>query len=374
MRRALPFLALPVLLVASVAIAGPTGKPAPGAGAKPTGSTAPTASASAAPASSAKTNAAPAGSASANAAPASSATPSTEAPIAAEIDATARQLFVDGVAAFERQEYAKAYASLLAAWNVKKHWQIAASLGAAAREVGKPVEAATYFAYYERESPADRKEKAKALLAEVAAKVGTVIVTLDPPDAVLLVDGSATEVKSGEALYLEPGKAHALAAKKGEDAASTEVTLDAGQRKQVELIVKKGGAAERSPVPAYVLGGVGLAGLIAGGVLIGVAVDTASTVQSEAPRDGNGNLLCRKTPAPGTTTNPACDALRSKAATGSTAGNAGIGLLVGGGVVLAGAAAYLLWPSRHQPQSGMQWKMIPVVGADSAGAVWMGTF
>lgn len=256
MRPLLLFGSIGALFFAGSAWAGPSGKTPPA------------------------TTAATSATATATATPTGTATAAgSSAPIAAEIDATARQLFVDGVAAFERQEYAKAYASLLAAWNVKKHWQIAATLGAAAMQVGKPVEAAGYFTYYGRESPADRKEKAKALLADAAAKVGTVVLTVEPADAVVTVDGVASEVKSGEMVYVEAGTHHTLIAKKGTETAEAEVTLDAGQRKSIDLRIGKSG--ERSMVLPGIAFGVGGAGLVLGAVTGGLALAKTGELQSK---------------------------------------------------------------------------------------------
>lgn len=340
-----------VLLVATPAFAGDNhGKPAPTTPVKASAS----GSASAAPAP----------------APAASAAGSAGS-LAEEVDSAARQLFIDGVAAFDRQEYAKAYALLLAAWKVKSHWQIAASLGATELQVGKPVDAASHLALYARESPPDRKEKAKKLLAEAMAKVGTLVVTVDPPDAEIFIDGVATGTKSGEGVYVEPDKRHQVVARKGADSAEVEIAAVAGKTNEVGLVIVRGTA--RSKVPTLVMGGVGVASLIAGAVLLGVAESNGADLRANAPRDKDGALLCWKTPAAGSATKAECDAWRSKASESSALGNASIGLFVLAGAAAAGAAAWSLWPSTP-PAAARTWRVVPVVGSDGGGALITGKF
>ncbi len=134
-------------------------------------------------------------------------------------------------------------------------------------------------------------------------------------------------------------------------------------------------AAPRSWAPAYVMGGLNLASLITGGLLIGIAESEHARLVTNAPRGADGTLMCSKAPAPGTAT-AACDAWRSKTAAVTTEANAAVGLFVAGGVALAGAAAYWFWPTRSQGGTAQNrsWTVMPLVGIGSGGAMWTGNF
>lgn len=128
----------------------------------------------------------------------------------------------------------------------------------------------------------------------------------------------------------------------------------------------------RSRIPAFVLGGVGVAGLIAGGALVGVAVSKGGELRDASPKGTDGLPLCGRTPATGE--DPACAGLRSDAASSATLGNVGIGVLAGGGVLIAGAVVYLLLPGNKPAPASSSSKVVPVVGSGGGGLVWTGSF
>jgi hypothetical protein len=134
--------------------------------------------------------------------------------------------------------------------------------------------------------------------------------------------------------------------------------------------------AARSKVPAYVMGGLGVASLITGGVLLGLAEGSRAQLLADAPRGTDGKLLCWKTAAQGSATQPECDAWRSKTTTTNAEGNAAIGLFVTGGVALAGAAAYWFWAARPQVGTArsLSWTVLPIAGIGSGGAILTGNF
>ncbi len=318
---------------------------------------------------------APSSSASAGAAPTSSASATASAAgpaqAASEIDTAARQLFLDAITAYESGDNAKAYELLLAAWKVKQHWQIAASLGAVEMAVGKPVDAANHFAYYLREAPADRREKATKLLGEAVAKVGTITVTSEPSDVEIVVDGVASAAKSGEPFYVTADDRHVVTVRRGEQSTDLELIVGAGKTHEAKVVLEEQKA--RSHVPSFVLGGVGLAAVITGAVLTGVAQSNGADLQTNAPRRSDGQLLCRKAPTPASAATPTCDAWRAKAAEAATMGNVGIGMFAVAGVAVAGALVWELLPSRSKAASATI-QVIPVASVDGAGALVRGRF
>lgn len=307
--------------------------------------------------------------------PPAPATATAQAPapadIAADVDVAAHSLIVKGLADVEAGDSPSAFDHFSAAWLLQQHWQIAEHLGAVEKVLGKTVEAANHLAFAERRAPADRKERAGKLLAEVASQVGKIVVTTDPEDAEILVDGTPTGMKSGDAIYVAADVHHKVAARKGSDANEVDVLGAAGRSTEVRLMVSA--PAPRSRVPAFVIGGFGAAAAIAGGVLVGVAESNGADLRANAPRGSEGELLCRKAPTPGSATNPACDAWRSKAAESSTMGNVGLGLFIVAGAAAAGTAAWLLWPESSKT-SAARLQVVPAFGPDGGGAVFTGRF
>lgn len=129
--------------------------------------------------------------------------------------------------------------------------------------------------------------------------------------------------------------------------------------------------AARSNLPAYVVGAAGAAALIVGGALVGVASAKLSDNATIAPKDASGKPVCGKTPSAGE--DLACATLRDNAEFALGPGNAGIGILVGGGVLIAASALWLLIPSKKAPDPRTS-RVIPIVGNDGGGLVLTGSF
>ncbi|MEZ4299543.1 MAG: hypothetical protein R3B70_31635 [Polyangiaceae bacterium] len=117
-------------------------------------------------------------------------------------------------------------------------------------------------------------------------------------------------------------------------------------------------------------GAVGLASMVTGAVLVGLASGVPGAIEAELPRDAQDRSACANAPQP---REPAeCADLRSRAEAGSLMGNAGIGLLVAGGLLAGGAAAYLLIP--RKPATNVSLRVLPSAGPTGGGAVLSGTF
>ncbi|MBK8256482.1 MAG: hypothetical protein IPK82_27915 [Polyangiaceae bacterium] len=326
------------------------------------------------PAASGGAKAAPAASAS-GAASASPASPSFDGPVPteprADLDGAARSLFQEGIAAYEKGDYARAYAQLLAAWSIKKHWQVAGALGAAALGAGKPVEAARALLVCSQAAPADEKEKAVTLLRQAEAKVARLEIQPDPMSAEVKVDGETVNEKVGSAwvAYVEPGVSHRVEATFGGKMAWQPVTPEKGKTEQVILLLQ---ATVEGPskVPVFVLGGVGVAGLIAGGVMLGVGIGLRNQAAEESPKQTDGSLRCYSDPG---ATLPECDAYRAKLREANLFGQTGIGFLVGGGLVTAGASAYAAWAFTRSPKATAI-QLVPAVGPAGGGLLVIGRF
>ena len=343
---------VPLLLCgAAPALAGPPAKTPPGK------TETPAASASAAATTS-------------PAAPAGATSSPTAAQPASDLDPSVRSSYLDAMAASAKGDHAKAAELLGAAWKSKPHWQIAASLGAEEMALDKPADAAGHFAYAQRNAPADQQDKLGKLLAEATAKCGTIVVSADPSDVVIFLDGAQLDVKSGEPFYVTPDEHHKVTVRRGAQSEEMDFVLQAGKRHEAKVVVLD---APRSRAPVFVLGGVALASAITGAVLTGIAQSNGADLLANAPKGTDGQPLCRKTPAPSGANTAECDAWRAKARDAATMGNVGIGMFALAGAAAVGAAAWALWPSPTKTNSAAV-QVMPVAGVDGVGALVRGRF
>ncbi len=136
-----------------------------------------------------------------------------------------------------------------------------------------------------------------------------------------------------------------------------------------------------------VAGGIGIASLVVGLALVGVASGIQSGVESSTPKDASGNSTCSSTVAGdgGAAENIAkCADLRNQASLGSALGSAGVAMAIGGGLLTGAAAAYWLLSSpapaaapgprsaRKAPQPTL--RVAPAVGMTFGGLVIVGSF
>jgi hypothetical protein len=128
----------------------------------------------------------------------------------------------------------------------------------------------------------------------------------------------------------------------------------------------------RSKLPGFVLGGVGVAALIAGGALLGIAAGQGSDIRNKLPKKSDGSSACYRSPTGGE--DPACADLRATAQSASVMGNAGIGVLIAGGLFAGAGVIYLLLPNPEASGSKKSSKVVPVVSHEGGGLLWTGSF
>src|SRR5277367_5778545 len=134
------------------------------------------------------------------------AAPPTSTPETEAMTEKARQLYDEGLAAFKKGKVAEAHASYLAAWSLNKHWQIAANLADTEIELSKFREAAEHATYYLANAPANRTERAEALLKRALVRVAVLTITVEPAGAEVLVDDAlAGTAPLPQPVFLDPG-------------------------------------------------------------------------------------------------------------------------------------------------------------------------
>jgi tetratricopeptide (TPR) repeat protein len=272
---------------------------------------------------------------------------------------------------YDQKKLAEAESLYLEAWKLKKTYDIACNVGALELDLGKPREAAEYFAFALREFPAGGKAAAREQLSVrlglARAQVGALHVRVNVAGARVAVgDREIGKAPVDDEVFVSPGTVTVSASAPGYEQAIQTVQVAKGGSADVALTLKE---PQRSLVPAYVMGGVGAAALIGGGVLIGLAQSKKSTAQTLATQT---NHAC---PVSTASQQGACKDLESAATSGDTFGNAGIGLLATAGVAAAGVATYLLWPRSHaEAVSGRRLRVLPVAGPSGGGVTMVGAF
>jgi hypothetical protein len=199
--------------------------------------------------------------------------------------------------------------------------------------------AAAYKATSRPEWEAKARDRA-SVLAPTLSKLRIVVAPGAPSDLAITRDGVAVVASElGTAIPVDPGT-HVIEAKaSGRPAFRASSVIAAGQSKQVDVVLGSAAAAPASataPVPsapshtvAYVVGGVGIAGLAFGAVAGLVALNKNASSTDVCPNDG----ACAD-----------AGARSDSRAAGSWATVSTIGFIAGGALLAAGAVLYVVAP------------------------------
>ncbi len=303
----------------------------------------------------------------------------TDAPVAkATGDAMtdkARQLYEEGLSAYKKEQWAESRAALLAAWSLNKHWQIAGLLADCEEQIGRHRDAAEHAAYYLKNSPADRRERASKLLSIAKSKIAMLTLQATPAGAEILIDGvSVGRAPLTEPIFVEPGVHNVVARIVGRPDAARALTLNAGSEERVSLTVGEAAVPPpiepRSMVPVVVLGGIAAFGLATG---VGLYV-AGNGKQSTSKSLHAGIVDAHRSCVPGASNYDArCAEVDDVSASADTLHRAGFGLLVGGGATVVGSAIYLLWPG-SKPTRGASVRVLPVATTTGGGLFATGSF
>lgn len=293
----------------------------------------------------------------------------------------ARELHLKGAGLYEHGDYARAEAAFLAAWALKQHFQIAGNLGACQMKLGKYRDAAEHLRYFLREQPKtgnqDERKRTQALFDEARAKVATLGILVNVPSAVVSIDGHVIGTSPlKEPVFVEPGKRVVTVARNGYKDSRQEAVLTAGSTTElVSTLVSSElppiASKPRSIAPAIVLGGIAVAGLVAGTGVFVAGNGQRTTAEELNKSIIDGHRGCR---ANAPNFDARCTDLASASSSADTLHRVGLGLLVGGGAAALGAAAYLLWPSAKPTTSDATLRILPVGTATGGGLLATGTF
>lgn len=300
--------------------------------------------------------------------------PTESAAEANALTAKAAALYDEGVVAYKNGQWAPARASFLAAWSLKKHWQIAGNLADCELQLNRYREAAEHAAYYFRNAPADRRARAQALLEKAQTGTCTLTIPVDQAGAEVLVDGLAVGVSPLDGpVFVDPGH-HAVEARLGSRSASASADVLVGARKDIPLVlkdiaVKDGGTTRAGPSLPVIVAGASVAGaaLLVGTVLALVADGKASSANAAlAMLPPNGSALPCQTQA------STCATINSDRHARDALSNASMGTFIGAGAVGLATLGYALLAPKTRPSTGLQ--VLPAMGAGRGGVALMGVW
>jgi hypothetical protein len=291
----------------------------------------------------------------------------------------ARQLYEEGLVAFKKGKVLDAHASYRAAWSLNKHWQIAANLADTEIELGKYREAAEHAAYYQQHAPADRQDKAKALVNRARARVGALTIEVDPPGAEVLVDDVPVgRAPVQEAVFVDPGAHKVTARFAGRADATQMVTLSAGGEQKVALrmVVEAPPPpvvpVEKRPVWPAVVTGV----LAAGGLAVGAGLTAAANGKGAS----RATLLARLGDSgcahAASAVTADCSTLMNAANSQTALARGAVaGFTVGGGLALA-TAGLIGWTLTKPAatRDRVQAQLVPAIEVDARGITVSGTW
>ena len=311
-------------------------------------------------------------------------------PAKGSTDEQAAKWLLKGNTAFQDGNFSEAEKAYREAFALKPVYDIAGNLAMSEFAQSKHRDAAAHLALAIRLFPLTgdpaTRDKMQKTFDQCKGHVGTVKVNVATVrGAQVSVDGKVFgEAPLADDLFLDPGTHTISVTAKGYKDASKSVEVQKGVASVVkldlvllppEVVVKNGPDTLPSPLrskkPAIALGAVAVVALGVGGALLGISGGKASDA-----RDQDKALKGpRCVSPPGANTNPACTTLIDTANSADSLHNAGIALLIGGGVVGAAAITYLLLPPRAvKKASSTGLRATPMVGSDGAALLVSGSF
>jgi hypothetical protein len=168
----------------------------------------------------------------------------------------ARALFGAGVQAARKGDWTTAEAAFAAAFELKRHWQIAANLGDSELALGRYRQAAEHLAFAVRGAPADlgetERKRQQEHWQEAKAHVGSVRVESgDGQPFELFVDGEPIDVETArEEIYVDPGPHRVEAHGEKGPLATQQIQAEAGTVTTVRLRIASPAASNGEPAVA----------------------------------------------------------------------------------------------------------------------------
>jgi hypothetical protein len=292
----------------------------------------------------------------------------------------------------------------LAAFRLRRSYDVAGNLGSVESSLGMPRDAAEHLSfaihnYAASGTTPEQLERAKSKLVEAERQVGTVKLSVNVDGAEVLVDGkSVGRAPLGDDVFVDVGERTIEARLAGYESAKQTIKIAKAQALPVKLMlviasppvpmasasasagrppVPSGSTApllpppsRRSSAPGFVLGGVGLAAAVTGVVLLAVSSSKLGEAQTLGKTIDAAGGYCF---ASGSNLSEKCNELHSTTKEVATLHDAGVGVLIGGGALAVAGVAYLLWPSPKAAPSA-SFHVAPAITPTAQGLLVEGSF
>jgi hypothetical protein len=307
-------------------------------------------------------------------------------PAKLETDA-ARDLFRQGRDLYKKNQIAEAHDKFLAAWGIKKHWQIALNLGATEMLLQHYREAADHLTWADRESAGSPEDDdirwLRTQLPEVRRKVASVSFRGDAGLDVHLDDKPLGTTPLADELFLDPGPHDISADAAGKPATRIHIELAAGESREIALTSPADPAPPIAdnvpPLPEETGLEARTVVLLTGGVLsaVGIGLGIYFSVRSSSSDSDAANLRARVAEGlagPGggadcTVPSMLCDDLSRAVHDRATAAQrARVAFVAGGALAAVTAGTWLLWPRRDSRSARRSWTIEAAVQGPS---VWV---
>jgi hypothetical protein len=282
----------------------------------------------------------------------------------------ARELHVEGDEFYKKADYARARVSYIAAWALKKNWQLAGSLGDCELKLGMNRDAAEHLAYFLRVSPNQPPAPAaKKLYEDARATIAALTIRVDTPGADVAVDGKwVGKSPLEDPVFIEPGH-HSIEARFADGRATEDAEVQRGTERTLNLSLKDGPSpSSRSIVPGLVLAGAGVAAL-ATGVGLTLAANGRSSEATSLRAQVGDNWTCTATPQSST-----CIDLNRALDNKVTFSNAAMASFLAGGALAVAGAGLSIWAVSAKKDVGASVRVGPIVGARQGGVVVVGSW
>ena len=322
-------------------------------------------------------------------------------PAAATLDPKALELFNEGKALMESQDYAAASSKFEESLRVQRGIGTLYKLGECQEKLGKTASAWSTFsdvaAAADEAGQPDRaraaREKVQALGPKLSKLRIVVLAEADAPDLDVQKDGiSVSRVIWGKEVPIDPGEHTVTATAPGRspwtktldikgpaEALTVEVPALLPARASITTSGVGGSAkdtaapppAKRSLVPVLVLGGSAVVGLGAGFMIFLLSNSKIAEGENITNEIITVNGTCREERGP---VHARCADLASTKKTVNTLDGIAIGAASLGGLALVGMVVYLALPSPAPRTTGLNVKLVPTAGRDSGGLLLSGSF
>lgn len=286
----------------------------------------------------------------------------------------AETYYHQGNTAVEQKRWTDARSAYLEAWRLGHTFDVAANLGLVELRLNNYAAAADYLAFSLRNVPPSAKPQQRARtqesLDEAKARIGTVRVRVNVPNAAIFVDNHPASVdETSNEVFLAPGPHVVEARLNGYQTEPTPVEARAGTAQNLTLVLQPIKPPSRNLAPAIIIGATGL---LAAGVGVGFAVASgangsdADALLKHLQSQGGLVVACPQATD--------CGKLRDLRAAHDTDRNVAVGLLAGGGAAIAAGAILALWPRHGAGDQTSNITVLPIVTANGAGFLVGGNF